>query len=88
MNAVKIIMPTDGFHVLAAKQISGAASAFQSEIRIIWEEKNIISDAKSILGIMAMEIKKGTSLTLTFDGPDEEQAMELLILWFEHNANN
>ncbi|WP_018756817.1 HPr family phosphocarrier protein [Paenibacillus terrigena] len=86
MKAIKIEMPTDGFHVLFAKQVSGAASSTQSEIRIIWEERNIIADVKSILGLMGMEAKKGTVLTLTFDGPDEEQAAELLESLFEKHA--
>ncbi|GAA0399768.1 HPr family phosphocarrier protein [Paenibacillus motobuensis] len=83
MKAIKIEMPTDGFQVVFAKQVSSTAASTQSEIRIIWDEKNIISDAKSILGIMAMEAKQGTLLTLTFDGPDEDQAMELLSSLFE-----
>ncbi|HEY4389788.1 MAG TPA: HPr family phosphocarrier protein [Paenibacillus sp.] len=83
MQAIKVKMPSDGFHVLLAKQISVSAAATQSEIRIIWDDHNIISDAKSILGVMAMEAKRGTILTLTFDGPDEEQAMELLSSLFE-----
>lgn len=77
MKAMKITMRTDGFPVIFAKQLSHAAAAYASEIRIIWEERNIISDVKSILGLMALEAKKGTILTLTFDGPDEEQAMAL-----------
>ncbi|WMT40895.1 HPr family phosphocarrier protein [Paenibacillus sp. D2_2] len=86
MKAIKVIMPSDGFHVLLAKQISGTAATTQSEIRLIWEDHNVISDAKSILGVMAMEAKKGTTLTLTFDGPDEEQALELLVSLFEEAA--
>ncbi|MGO4374332.1 HPr family phosphocarrier protein [Paenibacillus sp. MCAF20] len=77
MKAMKITMQTDGFPVLFAKQLSHSAAAYTSEIRIIWEERNIISDVKSILGLMALEVKKGTILTLTVDGPDEEQAIEL-----------
>ncbi|MEC0091177.1 HPr family phosphocarrier protein [Paenibacillus macquariensis] len=77
MKAMKITMLTDGFPVLFAKQLSQAAAAYTSEIRIIWEERNIISDVKSILGLMALETKKGTILTLTMDGSDEEQAIEI-----------
>ncbi|WMT39698.1 HPr family phosphocarrier protein [Paenibacillus sp. D2_2] len=81
MKAVKVTMPTDGFGVLMAKKISTTAAEYVSEIRVIWEEKNIISDMKSILGLMAMEIRKGTMLTLTFDGLDEDQAFEIADLF-------
>lgn len=81
MKEVQVTMPADGFHVLFAKQVSNGAAAYQSEIRIIWKEKNIISDMKSILGLMALEARKGTVLTLTFDGPDEEQASQLAELF-------
>ncbi|MFD2115102.1 hypothetical protein ACFSTH_06080 [Paenibacillus yanchengensis] len=50
MEAIKVIMPTNGFHVLLAKQIS----------------------------------KKGTVLTITFDGADEvEAAMQLQAVFLE-----
>ena len=34
------------------------------------------SDAKSLMGIMTLQAKKGTVLTVTADGPDEDAAIE------------
>ncbi|MGX4584551.1 HPr family phosphocarrier protein [Paenibacillus chitinolyticus] len=81
MKAIRVTMPANGFHALFAKQLSGAATTYISEIRIIWEERNIISDVKSILGLMALETGKGTVLTLTFHGPDEDQAIAIAKLF-------
>jgi len=78
MKSKQVTMITDGFHVILAKQFSTVAAAFESEIRVVWEGKNIISDGKSILGLMALELKRGMSVTLTAEGPDEDRAIERL----------
>ena len=35
-------------------------------------------NAKSIMGIMSLAVSSGTEITLSADGPDEEQAVEAL----------
>lgn len=78
MVSKTIVMPTDGFHVLFAKAFTNAAASYESELRVVWPARNIISDAKSILGIMALDATKGTEIVITADGPDEEAALETL----------
>ncbi|AJY74804.1 HPr family phosphocarrier protein [Paenibacillus beijingensis] len=84
MTTKEIIMRQNGFHVLFAKKLTTAAASFESEIRIVWQAKNVISDAKSILGVMALDVTKGTPVTLTAEGPDEERAVEELAVLFDH----
>ncbi|MFE0556838.1 HPr family phosphocarrier protein [Paenibacillus sp. NPDC058910] len=83
MKSSFITVQYDGFPVVFAKRLTDLAASFHSEdIRIIWESKNIISDAKSILGIMALEVAKGTVLKLTVEGPREEEAVRSLAALF------
>ncbi|MFB7813511.1 HPr family phosphocarrier protein [Paenibacillus chitinolyticus] len=76
-------MKTNGFPVIQAKLFAHKAAEYESEIRVVWEEKNIISDGKSILGLMAMEVKQGTRIVLTAEGTDEDRAAEELVNWLE-----
>lgn len=85
MKAKEIVIHHNGFNVVFAKKLTTAAEAFVSEIRIVWQAKNIISDAKSILGIMALDVTKGTTIALTATGPDEEQAVEELAYLFAND---
>lgn len=85
MITKEITMRQNGFHVIFAKKLTAAAASFESEIRIVWEAKNVISDAKSILGVMALDVTKGTPIILTAEGPDEEQAIEELSLLFDQH---
>ncbi len=83
MQAKDVVAKQNGFHVLFAKKFTTLAGTFDSEIRIIWQARNIISDAKSILGLMALDVTAGTVLKLTAEGPDEQRAIEELGILFE-----
>ncbi|ANY66150.1 hypothetical protein BBD42_06510 [Paenibacillus sp. BIHB 4019] len=83
MKSHDTLTKQNGFNVLFAKEFTTLASSFESEIRVIWQAKNIISDGKSILGLMALDIMKGTPIKLTAEGPDEDQAIEKLAALFE-----
>ncbi|AEI39948.1 HPr family phosphocarrier protein [Paenibacillus mucilaginosus] len=76
MRKESLTVRRQGFHVILAKQFTELAASFASEeIRVVWPARNIISDAKSILGVMA----------LTAEGPEEDRAVEALAaLWSEH----
>lgn len=83
MKKKQVEMKSNGFPVILAKLFAHKAAEYESEIRVVWEEKNIISDGKSILGLMAMEIKQGTRIVLTAEGTDEGRAVEELANWLE-----
>lgn len=65
-----------GLHARAAASLVQTASAFASEINIVYKEKKV--NAKSIMGIMMLAAAKGATIELICAGPDEEDAMQQL----------
>lgn len=49
------------------------ASQYSSRVRIEMENKQI--NAKSIMGMMSLNLGKGTTFTVVADGEDEEKAV-------------
>ncbi len=72
----KIIDPI-GIHARPASQIAQEASKFQSKVEIKANSKS--ANARSIINIMALGIKKDTEIELIVDGPDEENAISALV---------
>ncbi len=70
-----------GLHARAASRIVKLARTFKSSIHLVRD--NVVSDAKSILGVLVLAAPKGTVLELRVEGDDEEEAMEALRELFE-----
>ncbi len=70
------IINSQGLHARPAGQIAKEARAFQSKITLSVAATGKKSDAKSLMGIMTLQAKKGTVLTVSADGPDEDAAIE------------
>ena len=60
------------------------ANRFNSDVYLEKEEKKV--NAKSIMGIMSLAISKGTSVTISADGSDQESAVEALSALIEKEA--
>ena len=65
-----------GLHARAASKFVTTASAFGAEIKV--NKDGQIVDGKSIMSVMMLAASKGTELALTFDGSDEQKAMDAL----------
>ncbi len=52
------------------------ANEFKSTMMIEKEERKV--NAKSLLGVLSLGITKGSTITLSADGPDEEEAVNAL----------
>lgn len=65
-----------GLHARAASKFVTLASTFQSQIRLSKDERKV--NGKSIMGIMMLAAGRGTTLTLSAEGPDAEAALEAL----------
>lgn len=52
------------------------AGRFRSAVQICYREKT--ADAKSVLGILSLEIAEGSPFTMRVDGEDQEEAMAAL----------
>ena len=62
-----------GLHARAAAKLVSMASSFAASVEIKRDTQQV--NGKSIMGVMMLAASKGTELTLTVDGEDEEQAM-------------
>lgn len=82
MTSKEIIVTRDG----GLKEQDAAlfirnANEYQSQIRIRLGEKSV--NAKSLLGVLSMGVRRGAVLTVTAEGPDEEDAVNALRRYFE-----
>jgi phosphocarrier protein HPr len=62
-----------GLHARAAAQIVKTASGFSSKVLLIKDGVEV--DGKSIMGIMMMAAAKGSTILVSAEGADEEQAL-------------
>lgn len=70
------ILNATGLHARPASMFVQEAGKYKCEINIIKGEKKI--NAKSIMGIMAGGISKGTVITIEAEGEDEQAALDAL----------
>ena len=82
MTSKEIIVTRDG----GLKEQDAAlfirnANEYQSQIRIRLGEKSV--NAKSLLGVLSMGVRHGAVLTVTAEGPDEEDAVNAMRRYFE-----
>jgi phosphocarrier protein HPr len=68
------IMNKLGLHARPAAQLVQTASKFQSEIKL--KRKNLEVNAKSIMGVMMLAAELGSKITISVEGPDEQEALE------------
>ncbi|MGL4647510.1 MAG: HPr family phosphocarrier protein [Mycoplasmoidaceae bacterium] len=76
-NKIVKIVDEIGIHARPASSIVNATSKFNSKIEFKWVDK--IANAKSIINLMALGVKKDAEIEIIIDGPDEEEAMTSLI---------
>ncbi|MCP4994438.1 MAG: HPr family phosphocarrier protein [Gammaproteobacteria bacterium] len=65
-----------GLHARAAAKFVTLAAQYQSEIQLSRDDQQV--NGKSIMGVMMLAASKGTNLTLSADGSDEETALSAL----------
>jgi phosphocarrier protein HPr len=65
-----------GMHARAAAKFVHAATMFESQIRVSRDGRTM--DGKSIMGILLLSAAAGSSITITADGVDEEDAINAL----------
>ena len=66
-----------GLHARAAAKFVTTASQFKSDIHLSKSDQQI--NGKSIMGVMMLAAAKGTTLELTVEGEDEQQASDAII---------
>lgn len=65
-----------GLHARAAAKFVHMATRYESQIRVGRESR--VMDGKSIMGILLLAAPRGTTITISADGPDEAAAVEAL----------
>jgi phosphocarrier protein HPr len=65
-----------GMHARAAARFVHLATRFESQIRVGRSSK--VMDGKSIMGILLLAAARGTTITISADGSDEEAAVAAL----------
>jgi phosphocarrier protein len=63
-----------GLHARAAAKFVTLASQFESSIEVARGAQKV--NGKSIMGVMMLAASKGTTLSISADGPDENSALE------------
>ena len=66
-----------GLHARAAARFVHLATRFESQVTVGRDSK--VMDGKSIMGILLLAASRGTTITVTADGPDEATAVDALV---------
>lgn len=74
-----------GLHARAAAQVVRLARTFESDIVLERSDTGAASNAGSILGLLALSASRGTQLSVTATGPDEDAASKTMVDLFEQN---
>lgn len=78
-----VVTDPEGIHARPAGELVKAAKAFACSIKLTKDGKS--GDCKKIFGIMGLGVKKGNEITLTFDGADEDAALEAISKFMQEN---
>ncbi len=65
-----------GLHARPATFFIQKANEFKSLIIVSKDDRKV--NAKSLLGVLSLGITKGTQITLSADGPDEQESLDEL----------
>ena len=65
-----------GMHARAAAKFVHLAARFQASVRVAGAGREM--DGKSIMGILLLAAARGTQLTITAEGCDEQEAVDAL----------
>lgn len=66
-----------GLHARAASKLVQLAAKYKSKVLLSRDGQQ--SDGKSILGVLVLAAHQGSMLTITIDGEDEQEAMDVLV---------
>ena len=79
------ILNETGLHARPASVFVNTAAKFKSDLTIQKDGKKV--NAKSILSVLGLGVSKGTELTISAEGPDEEEAVSKLVQLIKQGIN-
>jgi phosphocarrier protein HPr len=71
-----LITNKKGLHARAASKLVQLAAKYDSRIQLSRDGQ--VSDGKSILGVLILAAHQGSTLTISTEGTDEQEAMNVL----------
>lgn len=74
-----------GIHARPAGLLVKEAAKFKSDIKITAPSKPKAVDAKRIMGVMSLGVKQGDTITVSFDGADEDAAAAAVEAFLKEN---
>jgi phosphocarrier protein len=74
-----------GLHARAAARFVHAASSFACRIRVGRGGREV--DGKSIMGLLLLAASRGSEITISADGPDEEAATTMLCAFIQRGLD-
>ena len=73
------IINETGLHARPASDFVRTASKFKADITIQREGSDTATNAKSIIFLLSQGLSKGTSVIISADGEDEQEAVDTLV---------
>ena len=70
-----------GMHARAAAKFVRIATRYQARVRVARDAREM--DGKSIMGILLLAAARGTSITISAEGADEDEAVQALVALVE-----
>ena len=81
LHASARILNKRGLHARASAKIVEASARFQSEIQIIKDGQAV--NGRSIMGLMMLAASIGSTVMVTAEGPDAEEALKAILALIE-----
>ncbi len=81
LHASATILNKRGLHARASAKIVEASARFQSEIHII-KDGNAVN-GRSIMGLMMLAASIGSTVMVTAEGPDAQEALTAILALIE-----
>lgn len=72
------VVPEKGLHARPAAQFVSTADQFDSTVTVAREDDDETVDASSMLAVTGLNIRSGERVRVTADGPDEQEALDIL----------
>jgi phosphocarrier protein HPr len=66
-----------GMHARAAAKFVHVATRFEARVRVARDRREM--DGKSIMGILLLAAARGSTITISADGSDEQDAVSALV---------
>jgi phosphocarrier protein len=70
-----------GMHARAAAKFVHVATRFEARVRVAREGREM--DGKSIMGILLLAAARGSTISISADGADEQEAVRALVALVE-----